>query len=78
VVLAPLLEKSLTPVFLETRNGNLSTLCLTNGVLTTTNGIALLAEHGFGKDIESNAQNVLHWLNTYLAHPTSTPDILNR
>jgi MutS domain V len=78
VVLAPLLEKSLTPVFLETRNGDLSTLCLTNGVLSTTNGIALLAEHGFGKDIENNAQNVLHWLNTYLAHPTSTPDILNR
>ncbi len=78
VVLAPLLEKSFTPVFLETQNGEASTLRLTNGVLTTTNGIALLAEHGFGKDIERNAQNVLHWLNSYLAHPTRTPDILNR
>jgi MutS domain V len=78
VVLAPLLEKSLTPVFLETRDGDLSTLRLTKGVLTTTNGIALLADHGFGKDIERNAQNILHWLNSYLAHPANAPDILTR
>lgn len=78
VVLAPLLEKSLTPMFLEACNSDLSTLRLANGVLTTTNGITLLTEHGFGADIETDAKNVLNWLNIYLAHPTSAPDILKR
>ncbi len=77
VVLAPLLAKSLMPIFLDMNRGDFSTLKLRAGVLISTNGIALLNERGFAPSIESNAKNVLNWLNTYLAHPTHAPDILN-
>lgn len=43
------------------------------GVLALTNGIALLAERGFGSGIEDNAGKLFEWLNGYVAHPVDCP-----
>jgi hypothetical protein len=60
LVLAPLLAHRLDPYFIaRTAEG---TLTLTAGVLAHTNGISLLADHGFGAGIERNAARVCAWL----------------
>lgn len=60
LVLAPLLAHRLDPYFIaRTTEGALT---LTAGVLAHTNGISLLAEHGFGTGIEQNAARVCTWL----------------
>jgi hypothetical protein len=60
LVLAPLLAHRLDPYFItRTADGALS---LAPGVLAHTNGISLLADHGFGAGIEKNAARVCRWL----------------
>jgi DNA mismatch repair ATPase MutS len=76
VVLAPLLAKTLNPVYLEITDGNMATLTLQSGVLTKTNGVALLRAHGFDHQIEADANAILAWLNQYLAYPSTTPELL--
>jgi DNA mismatch repair ATPase MutS len=60
LVLAPLLAHRLDPYFIA-RTGD-GTLTLSAGVLAHTNGISLLADHGFGAGIERNAARVCAWL----------------
>jgi hypothetical protein len=60
LVLAPLLAHRLDPYFI-TRDGK-GALVVAPGVLAHTNGISLLAEHGFGARIEQNAARVCAWL----------------
>jgi MutS domain V len=76
VVLAPLLESTLDPVFLDTQDGDIATLRLHAGVLTKTNGVALLRANGFDDQINADAHAVLAWLNQYLAYPTKAPHLL--
>ena len=60
LVLAPLLAHRLDPYFIaRTSDGALT---LSAGVLAHTNGISLLADHGFGAGIERNAARVCAWL----------------
>lgn len=49
---------------------------LAPGVLAHTNGIALLAQRGFGADIEAKAAKVFDWLGAYLAQPDSGREVL--
>jgi len=60
LVLAPLLAHRLDPYFI-TRTAD-GALTLAPGVLAHTNGISLLADHGFGAGIEANAARVCAWL----------------
>jgi len=60
LVLAPLLAHRLDPYFI-TRAAD-GALTLAPGVLAHTNGISLLADHGFGAGIEANAARVCAWL----------------
>ena len=60
LVLAPLLAHRLDPYFI-TRAAD-GALALAPGVLAHTNGLSLLAEHGFGAGIERNAARVCAWL----------------
>lgn len=55
VVLARLLEKSCMPLLVQKRGNG---LVLTPGVLTETNGLALLAQSGFDPAIERRAREV--------------------
>lgn len=59
LVLAPLLAHRLDPFFIARTEGALT---LHAGVLAQTNGISLLADHGFGEGIEQNAARVCAWL----------------
>ncbi len=54
VILAPLLERCL-PLLVQRRAGRLA---LTPGVLADTNGLTLLAQSGFGPEIEQRARDV--------------------
>jgi hypothetical protein len=60
LVLAPLLAHRLDPYFI-TRAAD-GALTLAPGVLAHTNGLSLLADHGFGEGIERNAARVCAWL----------------
>jgi len=74
LVLAPLLAHRLDPYFIaRTAQGELT---LTSGVLAHTNGISLLAEHGFGARIEQNAARVCAWLGEREAALEAEPDVL--
>jgi len=60
LVLAPLLAHRLDPYFISrAADGSVH---LRAGVLAHTNGISLLADHGFGERIEQNAARVCAWL----------------
>jgi hypothetical protein len=74
LVLASLLEHRLAPfcVALDERGA----LTLAPGLLAHTNGIALLAQRGFGPEIEANATTVFDWLSAYLAQPPSGSQVL--
>jgi DNA mismatch repair ATPase MutS len=74
LVLASLLEHHLAP-FCVVRD-EAGALFLAPGVLTHTNGIALLAERGFGPAIEARAAKVFDWLSTYLAQPRGDNQML--
>ena len=60
LVLSPLLAHRLDPYFI-TRAAD-GALTLAPGVLAHTNGISLLADHGFGEGIERKAARVCAWL----------------
>jgi hypothetical protein len=60
LVLAPLLAHRLDPYFIS--RGADGALTVAPGVLAHTNGISLLADHGFGALIEENAARVCTWL----------------
>ena len=76
LVLAPLLEDCLTPWCVSALEGERKRLTLTRGILTETNGIALLAARGFGSAIEAKAARVFDWLNSHMSHPAETPRVL--
>jgi DNA mismatch repair ATPase MutS len=74
LVLASLLAQRLAPLCM--RQGADWRLVLEPGVLAHTNGIALLAQRGFGPAIEDRAGRVFDWLNGYLAHPGDCDGVL--
>jgi DNA mismatch repair ATPase MutS len=51
-------------------------LTLSPGLLAHTNGIALLAQRGFGAGIEARAAKVFDWLSAYLAQPDGGNGVL--
>jgi hypothetical protein len=74
LVLATLLEHRLAPfcVAVDERGA----LTLSPGLLAHTNGIALLAQRGFGPAIEARAAKVFDWLSAYLAQPDGGNGVL--
>lgn len=76
LVLAPLLEDCLAPWCVQ-RDGQ-GRLLLAPGVLQATNGIALLAERGFGSQIEDKAGRVFDWLSSHMAQPTDCTGVLEK
>ena len=74
LVLAPLLEDCLAPWCV--RRDASGALLLAPGVLQATNGIALLAERGFGRAIEDKAGRVFDWLSTHMAQPADCSGVL--
>lgn len=74
LVLAPLLRDCLTPFCVRADGAGLRIM---PGVLAQTNGIALLAARGFGREIEANAGRVFDWLHDYMAHPAECGQILS-
>lgn len=74
LVLASLLAHRLAPLCV--RLDGAGRLALEAGVLAHTNGIALLAQRGFGPAIEARAGRVFDWLNGYLAHPGDCDGVL--
>ncbi|KQX00235.1 hypothetical protein ASC94_30355 [Massilia sp. Root418] len=73
LVLAPLLAHRLAPLCVCADDGRLH---VRPGVLAHTNGLALLAQRGFGPAIESKAGKVHAWLGDYLAHPADCGHVL--
>jgi hypothetical protein len=74
LVLAPLLAHRLAPHCVA--RGADGALALSDGVLAHTNGIALLAQRGFGAEVEAGAGKVFDWLSAYLAHPADCSEVL--
>jgi hypothetical protein len=73
LVLAPLLAHRLAPMCVGAEDGQLRVRA---GVLAQTNGLTLLATHGFGPAIEGKAAQVHAWLSDYLAHPDDCGHVL--
>ena len=73
LVLAPLLAHRLAPMCVGAEDGQLRVRA---GVLAHTNGLTLLATHGFGPAIEGKAAQVHAWLSDYLAHPDDCGHVL--
>ncbi|MGK5076794.1 MutS-related protein [Janthinobacterium sp. HLX7-2] len=76
LVLGPLLEDCLAPWCV--RRDEDGALLLAPGVLQATNGIALLAQRGFGPAIEDKAGRVFDWLSTHMAQPANCAGVLER
>lgn len=74
LVLASLLEHRLAP-FCVALDGD-GALKLAPGLLAHTNGIALLAQRGFGAGVEAGAARVFEWLSGYLAEPVGGSEVL--
>jgi hypothetical protein len=74
LVLAPLLAHRLEPYFVG--RGGTGKLALCAGVLAQTNGVELLARHGFGEEVEMRAAKVSCWLGEYLASPAEGSTVL--
>ena len=74
LVLASLLSHRLAPLCVA--RGPDGALSVADGVLAHTNGIALLAQRGFGPQVEAGAGKVFDWLSGYLAHPADCSDVL--
>ncbi|MFZ6646874.1 MutS-related protein [Undibacterium sp. TJN25] len=72
LVLAPLLSDSLLPYHIKRAHGHENDalqLSLTPGVLSSTNGIAMLSSSDFGPDIPDIANRIYSWLNTCIGDP---------
>jgi hypothetical protein len=76
LVLAALLKQRLQPLCVSTGANKNQKLMLNPGVLPDTNGIALLAAHGFDPSISAQAEKVALWLGEYLSHPGECEQIL--
>ncbi|MDB5755387.1 MAG: hypothetical protein JWR56_1815, partial [Massilia sp.] len=76
LVLAPLLEHCLTPLYMRATGGDPSRLALEPGVLAHTNGISLLSERGFDTRVQESAGKVFDWLSGYLANPADCGHLL--
>lgn len=74
LVLASLLEHRLLPLCVS-RSGD-GGLQLAPGVLLATNGIALLAQHGFSEAVDAKARRVFGWLDGFLAQPPGGAAVL--
>ena len=74
LVLAPLLAHRLDPLCVAHDAAGMLTLA--PGVLAHTNGIALLAQRGFGHEVETGAAKVFDWLSEYLSHPADGGKVL--
>lgn len=74
LVLASLLAHRLEPLCVARAADG--TLSVTSGVLAHTNGIALLAQRGFGVQVEQGAGKVFDWLSAYLAQPADCSEVL--
>lgn len=74
VVLASLLAHRLAPLCVARDDDG--ALRVTPGVLANTNGISLLAQHGFGAEIDAKARCVFAWLETFLAQPPGGASVL--
>jgi hypothetical protein len=74
LILASLLEHRLAPFCVALDESG--ALMLRPGLLAHTNGIALLAQRGFGAGIEANAAAVFDWLSGYLAAPRGGSQVL--
>lgn len=76
LVLAPLLADCLAPWCVSAPGGDQSRLQLAPGVLSETNGIALLGARGFGDEIAGKAKRVFDWLSDYMAHPSDCEGVV--
>jgi hypothetical protein len=83
LVLASLLEDCLVPLCVDAvedvvpeQAAPKRRLRLRPGVLSETNGIALLAARGFGGEIEAKAGKVFDWLSVHMAHPPECGHVL--
>ncbi|PWF55410.1 MutS-related protein [Massilia glaciei] len=74
LVLAPLLAHRLAPWCVAADAHAMLTLA--PGVLSQTNGIALLGARGLGQELEANAGRVYDWLSGYLARPADCSHVL--
>ena len=74
LVLGPLLEDCLAPWCV--RRDEDGALLLAPGLLQATNGIALLAQRGFGSAIEDKAGRVFDWLSTHMVQPVDCAGVL--
>lgn len=74
LVLASLLAHRLVPLCVAQAEDG--TLTLAPGLLAHTNGIALLAQRGFGARVEASAAKVFDWLGGYLAEPRGGHHVL--
>ena len=75
LVLGSLLAHRLEPLCVA--RGTDGALTVAVGVLAHTNGIALLAQRGFGQQVEAGAGKVFDWLSAYLAHPADCSAVLS-
>lgn len=62
LVLGSLLAHALAPWRIVRATGGAGDLIMEPGVLGRTNGVALLAEHGFDEDVQRRAEQVAAWL----------------
>jgi len=73
LVLAPLLADTLQALCIE--RGTSGAPHLQPGVLAQTNGLALMAAHGFSSSTQATAATVLAWLQAWMTHPTHMPPL---
>jgi hypothetical protein len=75
LVLAPLLTRSLSPYYLRMESTPAATRTLVPGVLPESNGIALLAEHGFAPEVQDDAIQIRDWMRTGLLPKVPPPSL---
>lgn len=73
LALAGLLGDRLRPLCLRAKPGDRATLHLAPGFITETNGIAMLAEHGFPPDLIAHARALHAGLSARLQSPAAAP-----
>lgn len=76
LVLAPLLAHRLDPYCIGPDDRAPGGLALAPGVLAHTNGVALLAEQGFDRQVQDSAARIACWLGERLAQPVDCGTVL--